>query len=317
MPESDPSEEASLFPKTAGERLRESRESQGLSLAEVAARTRVPLRHLEAIEQSNYAGLPSHTYSVGFAKAYARAIGMDEVPIARDVRAQADAVPRPPEYQPYVLEDIKRQPPKGLAMTVTVVAVLVLIAAGLWYGTAWFRGEDDTAAVAPATQLVPPPARVNPEPAAAPAGQVTLTATDIVWLRIYDASGKSLFETEMKPGDRFDVPAGADHPMINVGRPDKLQVTVNGSAVPPLGDGSRAIKDVEVSAEALLARAADPAAASASNGRGLVGSALRTDAQPLSAARPRRSSNPTSAPTSSPVAETAVPVTPDDGNAPR
>jgi hypothetical protein len=56
--------------------------------------------------------------------------------------------------------------------------------------------------------------------------------------------------------------------MINIGRPDKLQVTINGSAVPALGDGKRAIKDVPISAAALQARgtttpAAAPAAAPA------------------------------------------------------
>lgn len=258
MPNADPSEEASLFPKTAGERLREARESQGLSLAEVAARTRVPLRHLEAIEQSNYASLPSHTYSVGFAKAYARAIGMDEVAIARDVRGQADAVQRPPEYQPYELQDLKRQPPKGLAMGVTIVAVLVLIAAGLYFGTTLFRGDGETTVAAPAAEIMPEPVAPEPVPTPVADGQVTLTATDVVWLRIYDADGKSLYEAEMKPGDRFDVPADANRPMINVGRPDKLQVSVNGSNVPPLGDGARAIKDVEISAQALLARGTTP-----------------------------------------------------------
>ena len=53
--------------------------------------------------------------------------------------------------------------------------------------------------------------------------------------------------------------------MINVGRPDKLQVTLNGAAMPPLGDGSRPIKDVRVSGEAVAARlaASAPAAAGA------------------------------------------------------
>ena len=48
----------------------------------MAARTRVPLRHLEAIEQGAYEALPSQTYAVGFARAYARAVGLDEVATA-------------------------------------------------------------------------------------------------------------------------------------------------------------------------------------------------------------------------------------------
>ncbi len=256
MTDADPAEEANLFPKTAGERLREARDSGGLSLAEVAARTRVPMRHLEAIERSDYSGLPSPTYSIGFAKAYARAVGLDEVAIGRDVRGQADASHRPSEYQPYEMQDPKRLPPKGLATTVGVIAALIVIAVGIWYGTSLFRGDGSTPVAETVAEVAPPPlAEPVPATPAVTGGQVALTATDVVWLRVYDASGKSLFEKELQPGERYEVPADADHPMINIGRPDKLVVTVNGSAVPPLGDGARAIKDVGISAQALLARA--------------------------------------------------------------
>jgi len=310
MTGSDLGEEATLFPKTPGERLREYRESQGLTLAEVAARTRVPLRHLEAIEQSNFSGLPSHTYSVGFAKAYARAIGMDEVPIARDVRNQVDQVHRPPEYQPYEMQDPRRQPPKGVAMAGAAVAVLVLIAVGLWYGTTLFRGDGQPVASAPAPAITPEPVVAAPMPAEAPAaGQVALTATDVVWLRVYDADGKSLFQKELQPGERYDVPVDANRPMINVGRPDKLQVTVNGSAVPPLGDGARAIKDVEISAEALLARGADGAAAVPSTAPESAATTVPARRRP-----PTRSSK--RSPAAEPAVETPATIQPPPATAP-
>ena len=93
-------------------------------------------------------------------------------------------------------------------------------------------------------------------------GQVALEATGEVWLRVYDADNKTLYQGTMKQGDRFDVPADAKDPMINVGRPDKLRVTLNGSAVAPLGTGERAIKDVRIGGEALTARASgEPAPA--------------------------------------------------------
>lgn len=254
----DAAEEATLFPKTAGEKLREARESQGLSIADVGARTRVPVRHLQAIEQSDYSGLPSPTYAVGFAKAYARAVGLDEAVIGRDVRGVRDGARPVVQYQPYETSDPARVPPRGLAIGLAALALVALIGLGLWLGSGWFAGEEGTPASvsAPAEAPVadgaapPPPAR-----AAAGPGTVELTATDIVWVRIYDAD-KRLYEAEMKPGDRYQVPSDVAHPMINVGRPDKLTVTVNGTVVPPLGTGERAIKDVEVSAAALLARPA-------------------------------------------------------------
>ncbi|MEN2786063.1 helix-turn-helix domain-containing protein [Sphingomonas qilianensis] len=263
MTDTVPADDVTPTAKTAGERLREAREAQGLSLAEVGARTRVPLRQLEAIERDDYTGLPSVTYAVGFAKAYARAVGADEAAIARDVRSTSDQTVQRTNYEAYEIDDPKRTPTGGVLLTSIIVVVLLLIAIGLWYGTNLFRGEE-SAPAAPVAETVAPIAAPAPAPAPAPTtGQVVLTATDEVWLRVYDAAGKTLFQKTMTAGERYDVPGDANAPMINVGRPDKLSVTLNGSGLPPLGDGRVAIKDVPISAAALTARgngAAQPGA---------------------------------------------------------
>lgn len=255
----DPAEEATLFPKTAGERLRDARKAQGMSLAEIAERTRVPIRHLEGIENSDFSALPSPTYAVGFAKAYARVVGLDEALIGREVRGQRTATAPMTQYQPYEAPDPKRLPPRGLAIGAALVALLAVVVFGLVYGSTLFQGGGSQPV--PAAADVEPTAAAPTPVAAAPAapanGQVVLSANDVVWLRIYTPD-KTLYEAEMKPGDRYEIPADAVKPMINVGRPDKLSVTVNGSAVTPLGTGERAIKDVEVSAAALLARGTTP-----------------------------------------------------------
>lgn len=238
-------------PRHAGERLRAAREQAGISLAEVAERTRIPLRHLEAMENSTYDGLPSRTYAVGFARAYARIVGADEVEIARDVREEvARTGRRQPEYQPYVTADPARLPSRATAIVAAGVALALLILAALWWGASRSGESAAPAAVPSAVAHAPIPAR----PAQPTGGQVTLTAADTVWLRVYDAGDKTLFLGTMKPGDKFDVPAGADHPRINVGRSDKLAVMLNGSAVPALGDGSHAIKDVAVDGASIAAR---------------------------------------------------------------
>src|SRR3954471_20337091 len=184
MTDPDPGEEATLFPKTVGERLKEAREAQGLSLAEIGARTRIPVRQLEAIEASNFAALPSITYSVGFAKAYARAVGADEVAIARDIRGQNDVATRHVEYESFEQTDSSRAPTSGIIIACVIGVVLLLIGVGLWYGTPWFR--DDGSAPAPAPTEAPQLPQAAPVAAPAPiaAGKVTITATDEVWMRI-------------------------------------------------------------------------------------------------------------------------------------
>lgn len=250
----------------AGDVLRTAREAQGLTLADIGARTRIPLRHLEAIEASDYQSLPAPTYATGFARAYARVVGIDEVAIAQNVRAEVQRVGRAkPEYQPYEIADQTRVPSRGVAVVGLGVALAILILIGIWFGTDWLRPGVRQDADAPVVATAPAPAAPRPAVTRAvpPAtgGQVTLTANDEVWLRVYDADDKTLYLGTMKPGERFDVPAAAKDPKINVGRPDKLTVTLNGSSAPPLGDGKRPIKDVKVSADAVRARIAAGAGA--------------------------------------------------------
>jgi len=285
-----PLHEETQTPRGAAERLRAAREAQGLSLADIAARTRVPIRHLEAIESGDYRDMPTPTYAIGFAKAYARAVGEDEAAIGRDVRAKTAAISAErQEYQPYELDDPTRVPPRGLALVAGAIAVVVLIVALIWIGSGWFgsgsepQAAEQTAA-APAAAPTAPAAVTQPVPAAA--NEVTLTALDRVWVRVHDAAGKTLLENTMNPGDTWRVPADADHPELSVGRPDQLRVTLNGTALPPLGSGARPLKDVPIDPAALAARQA----------------AASTEA---SAAPAAPAATPTPAPSSSATASTA------------
>jgi cytoskeletal protein RodZ len=258
-------DQASLFPKTVGDKLREAREGLGLTLADIANKTRVPMRHLEAIENNRLEGMASPAYAIGFTKTYARAVGLDDKTIAAELR-QSPQMPVSPaaRFEEYEPTDPRRVPSSGMAGIAAIIALVLLVGVGIWYGTTWLRGtgEEPAALATPDAE-----ATVAAAPAATPApvagGQVVLTATDSVWLRVYDATGKTLIQKTMQPGEQYSLPGDAANPMINIGRPDKLQVTINGSAVPALGDGKRAIKDVPISAAALQARgtAAAPAAA--------------------------------------------------------
>ncbi len=262
MPEGD--NQAASLPPRAGEQLRVAREAQGLDLADIAARTRIPQRHLASIEAGNYSGLPSTTYATGFSRAYARAVGIDDVALVNAVRgelAQSWNRPAPVAYEP---DDPARVPSAGVVWLGVLAAAPVLIFAGLYFGTNLFRGGVPASVASPsgdvATNAVPVPAPSAAPVAATATGQVSLTATDEVWLRVYDAANTTLVMRTLAKGERYDVPQDADRPMINVGRPDKLAVTVNGSTVAPLGSGRVAIKDVPIGAGALMARGSAPAA---------------------------------------------------------
>ncbi|MBX3565505.1 MAG: helix-turn-helix domain-containing protein [Sphingomonas sp.] len=294
--EGEIAEDPTLFPATVGEKLRGAREAQGLELAEVAARTRIPQRHLEAIEKSNYEGLPSVTYALGFAKSYARAVGADEVEIARELRDELGRNPERVQTVPsYEMEDPTRVPPRGLAWAGIAVALLVLVGVVLWYGTGLFRGSapPPETLIIPEANLTAPDNSVDAAPVTG--GHVTLVATDTVWLRVSDANGVKLFEKEMSAGERYDVPADADRPHVRTPRPDRLQVLLNGSQVPPLSDKAELV-DVGISAAALQARG-QPA--------------------PVASATPAPSASPTPAATAPAATPTRAPVRPTPSPSPR
>lgn len=249
--------------KSAAERMKAAREASGLSLEDVAQKTRVPLRHLASIEQGDYAALPSMTYVSGFARAYARAVGLDEADLVSQLRGEVNQMGGLGQ-DPYEFEEAvnpNRVPPRWLAWTAALIALLLAGGYGLWRmqlntppTDAQIEAQAERDQAAQAAQGPAQPAAA-PTPVA-PTGPVVLTAADDVWLRIYEKGGERLYEGTLARGQSYTVPAEAKEPLILTGRPDALAVTVGGQAIPPLGTAERTISDVPVTAAALLARAA-------------------------------------------------------------
>ena len=275
----DIEEPAEDRPEGPGAALRRAREERGLSIGDVAEVTRVAQRQLEAIERSDFAALPGAPYAVGFARAYARAVGADEVAIARGVREELGLMEASQRHEMFEPVDPARVPPRSLAWVAAGIALLLAIAYAVWR-TQFFAASTDQE-IADLSNRASEPAAVTAGSAAAPVkqvpvGPVVLTAQTAVWLRIYDQAGERLFEKEMAKGESYTVPSQANNPMILTGRPDALVVTVGGKPVAPLGPPEKTVVDVPVSAAALLARpvtaaparpiaptASDPAPASA------------------------------------------------------
>ena len=103
---------------TVGQRLREAREAKGLSVEDIAAQTRIPTRHLTSLEESNWDKLPAATYSIGFAKNYAGAVGLDRNEIGELLRAEMGGYTATPAYQEvYEAVDPARTKQYGLGST--------------------------------------------------------------------------------------------------------------------------------------------------------------------------------------------------------
>lgn len=267
-----------------GDVLRARRTELGRELADIAHQTRVPLRHLTAIEEGKHDTLPALPYTIGFVKSYARILGLDPDTTAEQFRRETtkpDRVVPTMDHEP--IEDV-RVPTRAAALLGLVLLGVVALAIAAW-SLGWFGGEeeptpvaaipaasgsDDGATVAmdappapapePATEapIVPvDTAAAAPTPAPVPAGgAIVVTAREDAWVKIYDAaSGRSVFQGVMAAGDRYEVPADRQDLLLWTGRAGALDVTVGGTAIPPLGAATQTVRDVPLTAAGLAARA--------------------------------------------------------------
>src|SRR6476661_7163656 len=218
---------------TVGERLRSAREAKGLSLEDIAAQTRIPLRHLESLEVGNWTALPAPTYTIGFARSYAGVVELDRAEIADQLRGEMGGQ-RPAMAAAEVFEpvDPARTMPKWLVFG-AIGAVVLLVLLMTWLNNRSLDAPDEVSNVV--TAEAPPPAQPAPQPAPAAGQAVVLTATGPVWLQVYEKGGATLFSGMLQPGQSFAVPQTAAAPLLKTGKPEALQIKVGNSVVPPVG----------------------------------------------------------------------------------
>jgi cytoskeleton protein RodZ len=245
--------------RTIGERLQLAREARGLSLEDVASQSRIPIRHLQHIEREEWDALPAVTYCVGFVRSYGNIVGLDGAQLGRELRERLGGTrTRAPAAEYYQPADPARVPPKPLAIIAGILALVLIVGYALWRSSLDEpkQGTNGIAAAEPASparqgRVAPPQA----QPQALTGQPVTLVATEEVWLRISDGpDGPALFQGTLGDGQRFQVPATAQRPMIRTGRPQVLRVSIGASDLGPLEPAERTIADVSLRAEDLAAR---------------------------------------------------------------
>jgi len=236
---------------SVGERLRAAREEKGLSLEDLASETRIPLRHLESLESSDWERLPAPTYTIGFAKSYASAVGLDRSDIGDQLRAemggQRSDISSIEHFEP---ADPARTMPKWLVLSAIAAIVLVVLIFS-WMHNRSLTEEPVQAPVAAQTQAPGPqqaaPAQATPPPAQAAAAQgpVVLSAAAPAWIRVTD-QGKTLFEGMLQPGQTYQVPQSATAPLLRAGAPEALRINVGNAVAPPVGPAGKVASDVSL-----------------------------------------------------------------------
>jgi cytoskeletal protein RodZ len=256
---------------TVCEILQRARLDQGIDLATVAARTKIQIRYLQAIEAGDRKSLPGGFFYKSFVHQYATFLGVDTTAIDAEVDSElsADApVPLPMEARQRPVDVSSRS---WTARTYLSYAALVLILLACARIDRWWHErrtvateksenrapvlEDTTPQTAPAPvpgrvpaasvsqvaaehpATAPFAAAARQDEPATPAGSVVelaLTATEETWLSVY-SDGAPVFSGLLEANQTKTI-EGKESAKVRVGNAAGLEVRLNGKPLGPLGE---------------------------------------------------------------------------------
>jgi cytoskeleton protein RodZ len=142
-------------PRPVGELLREQRQELGLDINDVGEVLRIKPAFLEALEENRPQDLPGPTYVLGFVRAYARHLGLDDEWVLERYKAESAGVQARPDLA-FPAPLAERSLPGGPVLLVALI--LALCGYGTWYylSTGERARPERVAAVPPALQIPPP-----------------------------------------------------------------------------------------------------------------------------------------------------------------
>jgi cytoskeletal protein RodZ len=116
-----------------GAYLKAQRELRGVSLKEISSETKIPLRHLDALEGNEQDELPDEVFVKGYIKAYADSIGadVDEILTAYDETVIAPI--REEAEQKRIIEEDSSRRKKNIFVGVLSLVIITGMAAGYWF----------------------------------------------------------------------------------------------------------------------------------------------------------------------------------------
>jgi len=226
-----------------GDWLRRQREMREISLRDIADRTKISLRYLEAMEADRFDLLPAAVFAKGFLREYARYVGLSPDDVVNHYLSVNH-----PEEQEGTKDDTKvrskprlvdpGQPPvrrnwsSGLLLALVAFVLLVLVALAVWLVG---RRHESPAAGRQATPSVVVPPAPAPKPAATPSAppqpsaplQVALDFSQDCWVEAV-IDGKNHIAELRVQGETLQLEAEKSILLKTLGNVGAVEVQVNG-----------------------------------------------------------------------------------------
>ncbi len=249
----------------AGERLKEARRKQQISVLEVAKELHLDEAKVRALERNEFDVLGAPVFAKGHLRKYAELVGVDPDDVFTDYYQMTRAEEMPP-----VVVATRTRPRQELSPGpwIAVIVVVIIAAATYW----WFVVQSETVVlptstapeeVVPEQRADPAPERAQPEPETAAAVQeepaptvsepepepaavadgetrLRLSFSGDCWTEISDARGRRLFFDMGRAGRSVELSGRAPFAVL-LGNVENVAVEVNGEAFPvsPSNPGSR------------------------------------------------------------------------------
>jgi cytoskeletal protein RodZ len=258
--------------RVIGTRLKDERQTQSVSLEEIAAKTYIPLRLLNAIENARMDILPEPVFIQGFIRRYADVLGLDGIAISKEftvnlsplpesvpslttssepsqvsgiapARSESDRSFQPPQLPQFQLPNLGEGRRSYLPIAgIGAVLVLGLIAIMAYSAN---RPKTATTPTQPAKVVAPTtptnsqstqPAKPSPVPtvAAKPSGVgVRMSVNEESWVQVI-VDGEQAFEGTLPKGTQRTW-TGKKEVEITAGNAGGVTVSYNNAPFKPMG----------------------------------------------------------------------------------
>jgi cytoskeletal protein RodZ len=256
---------------TLGEELRREREQRSITLKDIAEKTKINLRHLEALESGSYEHLLEPFFIKGILRTYAKVLGLPEdrflARYLEEVRPAVEAEVRPKWPAPDIRPDKRKRAPRrklrrAVAGGLALILLILLTAAYILFLRPM---RNNTPVVAAPSRAIPTvvsaPVELPPVLDAGPTDMGTdlkleLTFTAETWIHIA-ADGMVQFDGMKHPGDKAVCRARREL-VLQTGNAGGFAFTLNGRPGRPLGAPGAVLTNVRINRETLASFLAGP-----------------------------------------------------------
>lgn len=114
-------------PTRVGDRLKDIRETKGYSLKYISQQTKISVRILENIEESNFGELPNKTYVAGFLKSYCRILNLNSNDYLDDFIAEIDSAKNTPTKAPVREQEGEEYQSVSQKQVMAILGLLVIV----------------------------------------------------------------------------------------------------------------------------------------------------------------------------------------------